>query len=101
MIWTLVANWSKCHSLHPSRWINALDIEYWFSQVIGVGDKLTHTLAILTTWSIWKQRNAIIFREERRAVNAVFLEIKDTAMIWAMAGGKFLKPLTVVHANNV
>ena len=55
-----------------------LNIEDWFSQLIGKGNKMAHSQAIMTTWSIWKQRNAITFRENRKGAPEVFEKIKDT-----------------------
>jgi hypothetical protein len=53
-----------------------------------VGTKRAHTLAILTLWCIWKQRNAVVFREQRRPAQTLFAEIKDTCTLWLLAGGK-------------
>lgn len=100
-VWTLVANWSGCQSLHPSQWTNELDVEDWFSQLLRRGDKMVHTLAVLTCWSIWKQRNAVIFREARRTAHVIFEEIKDTCLTWSRAGGKVLQPLSVARTRSV
>jgi hypothetical protein len=43
-----------------------LNIEDWFSKLIGKGNKMAPAPAIMTTWSIWKQRNAITFKENRK-----------------------------------
>jgi hypothetical protein len=85
----------------PSQWTNELDIEDWFSQLLERGDKLVHTLAILTCWSIWKQRNAVIFRENRRPAHMIFEEIKTTCITWSGVGGKVLQRLTVAINHSV
>jgi hypothetical protein len=57
------------------------------------GTKATHTLAILTLWCIWKQRNAVVFRDSRCMAHAVSVEVKDVCSLWSMAGGRLLRPL--------
>lgn len=59
VVWTTVANWSSYTNLKPTAWNSSLDLEDWFSQLISGGGKLTHSLAILTIWTLWKQRNAV------------------------------------------
>lgn len=54
---------------------------------------LGHSLTILILWCIWKQRNMVIFKDNRKMDVALFLEIKDNV---TSAGGEVLvKPLTI------
>jgi hypothetical protein len=43
------------------------------------GNKTAHTLAILTIWCLWKQRNAITFRDSSASgiSGAVRLELRN------------------------
>jgi len=61
-VWTLVATWSK-----PSSWTDHHDMEEWFMAITNDGTKAAHSLAILTTWHIWKERNARVFNGNRGA----------------------------------
>jgi hypothetical protein len=100
-VWTLVAEWSQCCSLHPSQWRKELDIEDWFSHLLQRKSRMAHTLAILTAWSIWKQRNDTVFREVRKTAPELFEDIRDTCFTWSNARGKCLKPLTVARNPSV
>ena len=97
LVWQLVASWSSCSSLHPANWEVKHELEDWFSQMLASGGKKSHTLAILTLWSIWNRRNAVVFRQEWRTARALLIEIKDTAHQWSLAGGSVLQSLFVVH----
>lgn len=89
-VWNLVATWAACPSLNPEGWTVSEDMEDWFLLITERGNKRSHTLSILTLWSLWKQRNAVVFRMSRRSVQQLFSEIKDTCAFWIAAGGKVL-----------
>jgi hypothetical protein len=91
----MIASWSACTNLAPPNWIRD-DVEEWFLNMMDLGSKMAHTLAILTLWSIWKQRNDVICRDLRKSMQALFSEIKDTCSTWSYTGGKVLSPLWVV-----
>lgn len=74
----------------------------WYGWLVRPYDKPVQqdgTLAILALWCLWKQRNAVIFRDSRRTEQALFSEIKDTCSTWSLAGGKILRLLTVVQTS--
>jgi hypothetical protein len=96
-VWALVSSWSGCLNINPAQWLDVQDIETWLDHVVTTGSKVGHSLTILTLWTIWKQRNARIFRDNAKPEHALFVEIKDTCQLWSMAGGTFLKPLFVVQ----
>jgi hypothetical protein len=54
-------------------------LEYRFSQTLTTGEKKAHTMAILTLWSIWNRRNAVVFSEDRKTTTSLVVEIKDMA----------------------
>lgn len=87
-IWMLTAVWSGCQNLHPSSWAVQNDTEDWFYHMTNQGSKMAHTLAILTLWCLWKQRNAVIFRDSRRTEQTLFSEIKDTCATWSLCRGE-------------
>ena len=61
-------------------------MEDWFMTITDKGTKAAHSLSILTLWQVWKQRNAVILKGERKSEQAVFIEIKDECSTWAAAG---------------
>lgn len=92
-VWAAVAAWSSFSNLYPSSWTLGADLEDWFYILTGRGTKAAHTISIPTLWTIWKQRNAVFFRECRRAVQALISEIKDTGLTWLVE--RFLIPSMV------
>ena len=88
-----VVAWSGCQNLWPPQWTDGSDCEGWFMAVTREGTKAAHSLTTLSLWCIWKQRNAVVFRESRRTAHAVSMEVKDVCSLWSMAGGRFLRPL--------
>lgn len=79
--------------MHPLEWTDEHDMEEWFYSMTSKGTKMAHSISIQTLWTIWKQRNAIIFRGSRRPAQVFFNEIRDECFTWSMAGGKILSPL--------
>ena len=87
-VWTMVATWSSCLNLQPEGWNDYSDMEEWFFAITSIGTKAAHSLAMLTTWHIWKERNAIVFQQNHSTVQALFAKIKDEYSNWASAGGR-------------
>ena len=94
-VWEQVADWSNCGNLQPVQWGTTADVEEWFLKMIEQGNKTAHTLAILTAWCIWNQRNGAIFRNKISTPAQVCSRIKEEALSWKLAGGKVLGPLFV------
>jgi hypothetical protein len=58
------------------QWGTTADVEEWFLKMIEQGNKTAHTLAILTLWCIWNQRNAAIFNNKISTPTQVCSRIK-------------------------
>ncbi|XP_066327324.1 uncharacterized protein [Miscanthus floridulus] len=99
-VWQLVASWSSFPSLSPASWDNKTELVECFHRLLGAGGRKEHSMAILTLWSIWNRRNAVVFRDDRKVVQSLFVEIKDTAALWSRAGCNALIPLTVVNTRS-
>lgn len=54
------------------------------------GTKAAHTIAILSLWHIWKERNSRVFNGIRCAEQAVFTRIRDECSDWILAGDGYL-----------
>lgn len=77
--------WS-CHAnLQPNCWTERYDIEEWFLALTATGNKEAHLLAILTTWHVWKERNARVFNAKRSTEQEVMTRIKDEFADWYSA----------------
>jgi hypothetical protein len=65
------------------------------------GNKEAHSLAILTVWHIWKERNARVFNESSSGEQSVLNRIKDECSNWASARrrGQGLSFLRIVLNN--
>jgi hypothetical protein len=48
--------------------------------------KGVHSLLLLATWEIWRERNRRIFQHEELSVEALVVRIRDEAALWNMAG---------------
>lgn len=93
-IWELVAGWSGCQSLNPSAWGQQYDLIGHFEQLASAGKKVK-TVAILTLWNIWRQRNEKVFRGIRRPAAMLMRELKEMATQWSLAGCKVLRRSSV------
>ena len=92
-----VATWSNCAHLHPAAWSAQHMLEDWFLAMTDRGTKAAQSLAILTQWQIWKQRNAVVFNGNRKPEHAVFAEIKDECSTWIAAGKRVLSTLKIAQ----
>lgn len=84
-IWTLVSVWSSCPNLNPISWGDHTDMEEWFIEVVKAGNKKGHTIAILTMWHVWKERNGRVFEQKSRNEQGVLVSIRDEFSNWVMA----------------
>jgi hypothetical protein len=48
------------------------------------------SLALLTVWEIWKERNARVFRHKLSPTFVILDKIKGEARLWVLAGAKGL-----------
>lgn len=69
-------------------------MEEWFIGMTAGGTKVAHSIAILTLWHIWKERDARVFNGIRSLEQAVFTRIKDGCSDW-VSGGRVLSYLRI------
>jgi hypothetical protein len=74
-------------------------MEEWFLTLTARGNKEAHSLAILTTWYIWKERNARVFNAKRGTEQGVLTRIKDELTDWCSARRGVLRLQKVVPNN--
>ena len=104
----MIKDWLQLESINTSTWHLARSTKEWW---IGLSDstipnrKAMATLSMLTSWTIWNERNARIFQlksapptvqlanifQLKSALPTVLLaNIKMEAQIWVTAGAKKL-----------
>jgi hypothetical protein len=71
-------------------------MEEWFLALTARGNK---EAAILTTWHIWKERNARVFNAKRGTEQGVLTRIKDELADWCSARRGVLRLQRVVPNN--
>jgi hypothetical protein len=77
-------------SLGPHSWkIDSDFLLRWFADPavnpVNFVSKGTRSLAILTTWKIWCERNSRIFNNKEMSVARISEDIRDTARLWGAA----------------
>jgi mannosylglycoprotein endo-beta-mannosidase len=89
-VWSALATMSNSPSLLPSNWNQATTLSDWI-QICRMNSptekrKGVHSLLLLATWEIWRERNRRIFQHEELSVEALVVRIRDEAALWNMAG---------------
>lgn len=86
-------------TLKPNNWTLTEDFGQWFISLAdsdqGSRKKGVRSVAILTIWGIWKERNSRVFNRTSRSVEQVLNAIKEEARLWIRAGNEVLEELTL------
>ena len=72
---------------------DGLSIKDWWDSLAGDGAhnrKAMASLTLLTTWEIWNERNARVFKKKFAPPQIVLERIKREARLWVTAGAKRL-----------
>lgn len=89
-LWTRVSTWAAYPIIAPSAWTTD-EIQSWF---LGLTEATNasglRSLIILVIWTIWRERNARIFRGTRTTAGRLFEMLRDEAGLWLAAGAKGL-----------
>ena len=92
-----MGDWCHCHSFDPVNWTTVEDLSSWFHNLIGALSgahaKGARSMAILTIWTLWGERNRRIFDDQLKPTSRVLDEIKEAARMWNSAGSKHLAAL--------
>ena len=92
-IWTFLKTWLGLHDLNPDEWDGFDNLEDWWTVVMhkrGGERKSLSSLAMLVSWEIWLERNALVFRNKSSTANMLFDKIKEEAVMWCHAEVKAL-----------
>jgi hypothetical protein len=94
-IWELLKDWLGLQGIFPRLWAG-LSIQEWRSSLAKGSSphrKGFASLALLTVWEIWKERNARVFRHKSSPSFAILDKIKCEARLWVLVGAKRLGDL--------
>jgi hypothetical protein len=91
IIWGSILNWAGLSQVAPSTNLNP---RLWWlhasSNLQNPDKSKFNTLVMLTSWSIWHERNRRVFRNEHKSMQQIISQIKTEAIQWALAsGGRF------------
>jgi hypothetical protein len=78
---------------NPNSWGEVKSIREWLWLCIAGAlendRKVAHSLIMLGSREIWKERNRRIFQHEGLSVVALVRRIRDEATLWKLAGASF------------
>jgi mannosylglycoprotein endo-beta-mannosidase len=92
-VWSMLAHIFRLTSVNPNSWGEVKTVREWLRLcVAGASEndrKGAHSLIMLSSWEIWRERNRRIFQHEELSVVALVRRIRDEATIWKLAGASF------------
>jgi len=65
------------------------DYGFWTS-ILAIRREGVHSMIMLTSWEIWKERNNRVFNQRCNSAVQVFQAIHEEAKVWIRAGNKGL-----------
>jgi hypothetical protein len=91
-VWELLKEWLGIQGLQPRHWADLSTQGWWSLLVDGTSPhrKGLASLALLTVWEIWKERNARVFEHKLSPFFVILDKIKCEARLWVVAGAKRL-----------
>lgn len=91
-LWAAAAARLHLPAYEPGCWPVSFSLPDWlqFLSAAPASEKRARSLLLLVIWFIWRERNARIFRETDRSVQAVLDQISDEAANWVLAGARHL-----------
>jgi hypothetical protein len=96
MIWSQVATWRGCESLHPNGWAHGKTTT---EIITSMADRATPTarkgvwaMIGLILWHIWLERNGCTFRRRVPSPGDVISASRSELEQWRLAGAKCLEP---------
>jgi hypothetical protein len=94
-LWGLIKEWLGLYSIELHTWL-AMSLHEWWSLMTGASTpnrKALGSVVLLTSWEIWNERNARIFRHKHAPPTVVFGNIKKELKLWVAAGAKHVSIL--------
>ncbi|MFS7993280.1 hypothetical protein Hanom_Chr12g01092241 [Helianthus anomalus] len=73
--------WCKTSNLFVFSFRDVLEVYNWCG-LDGQRKEVSHGVAILSCWIIWKARSNLIFSRKAFSINDVFSEIRSLGFVW-------------------
>jgi hypothetical protein len=92
-IWGMIRDWLQLDHIDTSAWPLLRSTKEWwigFSDAAVPNRKAVASLALLTSWAIWNERNARVFHHKCMPPTVILQNIKKDAALWVAAGAKKL-----------
>ena len=75
IIWSKVLTWANLQTVIPST---SVSLQKWWQDarktIAGKKQKKFDSIVMLTSWSLWKERNNRVFEKTSKPVNVIFME---------------------------
>jgi hypothetical protein len=95
-VWNGLKEWIGLVDFDTSLWANFDSLDEWWCATSGANGRrrkgLT-SLLLLTTWELWNERNARVFRNVASISTRVISIIKSSAHLWGLAEAKKLSAI--------
>ena len=95
-VWNMIKGWLQIESIDTASWQHFESAKEWW---IALSDysvpnrKAVASLTLLTSWAIWNDRNARVFRHKSATPFVILALIKEEAALWVAAGAKKLSSI--------
>lgn len=93
-IWNTVAQWCGCESFAEDVWRSSSSHSEIVTCIISKARaplrKAVQSLAMITLWRIWRERNECVFRNKVASVPDIIDTVQRDLQLWRQAGAKAL-----------
>jgi hypothetical protein len=89
-LWSLIKEWLGLFFINLNSW-HALSLHEWWTVMTGPSTpnrKGIASIVALTSWQIWNERNARVFRHKHMPPSVLCENIKKELELWVAAGAK-------------
>lgn len=94
-VWNKMALWHGCSSLSHNTWLEGTNSMEIMTAIIGATQpwhkKGIKSIALLTLWELWQERNRCVFRAKIANEGDVNEAIKRAFTLWRQAGVKCIQ----------
>ena len=91
-LWRLIRNSLQIGGINTNQWAAHHSLSSWWTHMAR-RSKAMATLTLLTTWTIWNERNARVFQKKSTPPQIILRNLKEEARLWVLAGAKRLSNL--------
>jgi hypothetical protein len=94
----MIKGWIGIESIDINSWMSDLSIQAWWASMSthnSPNRKAMASITMLTSWTIWNERNVRVFRNKSAPTTILLKAIKDDASLWVAAGAKHLSVVTL------